>query len=208
MLVLRREEQGFSVPHDWRYTIDLSAMSPEVEVKPWEERGLYNVQVLTSSGGEEIAAVNSAADGKPQKTNFVEMLFADRADAVKASGFFSKAIRACGGSPRSVQATERAAKEKASHDSASGFIDESTLPPEVVSNLIKACEARVRGQLKAPGSARFTDKPTVGGSKGKGLLIYGKVEAQNAYGGYQELSYMCSADEFGKQYVPGTVSVY
>jgi hypothetical protein len=165
--VLGRKEEGFSEPGDIRFRLELAEMSPELEVKPWEEKQLYIVKALTSSGGEDILTVNAPAGGRAQRTSFMELLFADWSDAEGASRFLSRAIRACMGAPRSTQAVQRAAHDKAARDSASPVIDESNLPPEVVRNLIGVCQARVREKLKAPGSARFTAQPTVVGEKGK-----------------------------------------
>jgi hypothetical protein len=149
--VLGRKEEGFSEPGDIRFRLELAEMSPELEVKPWEEKQLYIVKALTSSGGEDILTVNAPAGGRAQRTSFMELLFADRSDAEGASRFLSRAIRACMGAPRSAQAVQRAAHDKAARDSASPVIDESNLPPEGRPQLDRGVSSPRARKTQGPG---------------------------------------------------------
>lgn len=205
-LVLRVEKISDSTLSAHEYALDLVSMTPIVEVRSDQEGNFVSVFIKTSSGSDEIEI--SRENDTPQQGRFAELAFPDRPTAAKAAKYLAGAIRHCGGKPRSPQAEARAVAAKSAEDSASALLSEESIPKATRTRLIKTCKARVRERLKAPSTARFAKDPMITGKRGEGLLLLGKVEAQNGFGGYQQLTYLCSVEQFGKQWVPTTVSVY
>ena len=75
--------------------------------------------------------------------------------------------------------------------------------------MINVCQERVKEKLKFSGYQILPLNRVLGPTTSySALLIYGSVEAQNGFGGYGTLSYMCSFEKFGKQYVPKDVMVH
>lgn len=58
-----------------------------------------------------------------------------------------------------------------------------------------ACEDRVRGMLKSPGTARFGNPKRT--EMGSSWLISGHVDSQNSFGGVVRSNYSCLAEYVG-----------
>ena len=203
-VVIRRKEENDVAPMTFDFAVPLDSVSPDIDVSPMSDGGVFIAKIVSSSGASSIPATRrSKGEAAPQHWAFVELLLADRSTADTVGMYLSRAIRACGGRPRTAAAAAQAEAEQRQRSQRVDSLLGRDLAPEERASVIRACHDRIRAQLKSPTTAKFPAEPSVAHTVGEpGLLVFGKVEAQNSYGGFAETSYICTFEQYGKQYVP------
>jgi hypothetical protein len=192
--------------------LSLSRLSPNAQISQWERQDLYSVRINTANGQQDLTTTVKPAAGrgsKDHKVDFFELIFPNRQLAETAAVMLKSAIQGCGGRERSPQAVATANARDSVKDAKTAFVLNGHLSPEDKEKVVKDCEDRVRPHLKSPTTALFPKPPQINGNPAdSSLLLTGKAEAQNSYGGYGSINYMCTMKRFGQQYIPGHVSVF
>jgi hypothetical protein len=103
---------------------------------------------------------------------------------------------------------QRAAREQAAKDALAGILG-TNLDSAAKRVLIERCQAEIKAQLKAPGTASFDSTvstlkiPTSGN-----YMVLGSVEAQNGFGARLTNSYACEMEKYGEQWIPKSATVH
>jgi hypothetical protein len=197
------------------YSLPLQELSPDVVGAADTVMVLPFVRLVTTTGEETIEehSVSTYREENPRTTDRklseMSLVLTDLVTANEAARFLAQAITACDGQPRSPQgvalAAARQAKWKEEHEARFG----KPLTAEEKASVLEACRGRVREKLKAPSTARWDEDPAVlVAADPPGASVLGSVESQNGFGGFGKVSYMCTFERFGKQYVPKDVFVH
>lgn len=201
-ITLVTSELGGYGAHTKNYSISLSKLSPNVKVNPWNEYNLFIVRVDSSSGEKDIPFRTTLSDSAKQIHRF-ELVFSDEKVAFEISNQLGIAIRLCGGTEQSsIAANNVAAIDSAQKAKVDNILGKS-IPDSARNLVISQCHARVRSKLKSPDSAKFDSNISVLPIRnGTELLVTGKFEGQNSYGGFLQSTYICDFEIYGNQYIP------
>ena len=192
------------------YPLDFSALSPDVEIRPWAGETIKQVWVRGTSGNRDIVVKFRRADfGKAQpRAHTVVLVITDGPTADTVAALFSKAIAGCGGRLQDPAVARAAQQTEDSVLSALTQLTGGALATEERSAIQSTCEAAVRNALRSPSTAEFEVEVTVLSTKAGEWMVMGSVEGQNAYGGRLQKNYACTVQQFGKQYVAASPILY
>jgi hypothetical protein len=196
-------------------TFSLKDLHAAPRVQKWDSADIYSLN-LESSTGDDVFVISGRAslhglkmEKRPDERGaWTDLPFSRKAEADSAASVLGAAIRACGGRAQSPAGRARIAARRDSLKRTVDVLLGATIPAEQKAVALKACQSRIRDQLRAPSEAKFSSEPTwVGPGSDNTLMIIGTVEAQNGFGGFRSARYLCTFEKLGEQWVPKSAAV-